>query len=502
MGTVPLLASINPETVTDKAPRILKGYYMIQDTTYDSMNLNKVTLAFSKENESLFLKTYFSDSILQFRIAFILVTFLYGSFGYLDMQVIPEYATSFHAIRFLFVIPLLVTVFILSFTPLFQKIWQLLLLICFIAAGLGISIMILLAPENYEYFGGIMLVFFAGYFFIKLRFLLATIAGWSILIVYNAGAIFYAQIPQESLINNNFFFISANIIGMFAAYNTEYYIRRSFFLNKKYNHERLAVTDANKNLEKTVEERTKELFLAKEKAEESDRLKSAFLANMSHEIRTPMNGILGFTRLLQIPNLSGKQQKKYIDIIQKSGTRMLSTVNDIVDISKIESGLVKISVSEVNISEQMKYLHSFFTPETAQKGIKLIFKNDLSEKDIKVKTDLDKFNSIVTNLIKNAIKFTNQGSIELGYRPLIENGKSKIEFHVKDTGIGIPKHRRKAIFDRFIQADVEDKQAKQGSGLGLTISKAYTKMLGGKIWVDSLEGKGTTFYFTIENINL
>lgn len=475
---------------------------MIQDTTYKSMNLNKVTLAFSKENEGLFLKNYFSDSLLQFRVAFILVTFLYGSFGYLDMQVIPEYAPTFHAIRFLFVIPLLIIVFILSFTKFFQKVWQLLLFICFIVAGLGISIMILLAPENYEYFGGIMLVFFAGYFFIKLRFFLATIAGWTILIVYNAGTIFYAQVPHELLINNNFFFISANIIGMFAAYSAEYYIRRSFFLNNKYNYERLAVTDANKNLEKTVEERTKELLLAKEKAEESDRLKSAFLANMSHEIRTPMNGILGFTRLLQKSNLTGKQQEKYIDIIQKSGTRMLSTVNDIIDISKIESGLVKLSVSEVNISEQMKYLHSFFTPETAQKGIELRLKKYISKNDIKVKTDLDKFNSIVTNLIKNAIKFTNQGSIELGYRTLDENGKNKVEFYVKDSGIGIPNHRQKAVFDRFIQADIEDKQAKQGSGLGLAISKAYAEMLGGKIWVDSQEGKGTTFYFTIENINL
>ena len=241
-----------------------------------------------------------------------------------------------------------------------------------------------------------------------------------------------------------------------------------------------------------------ELLKAKEKAEESDRLKSAFLANMSHEIRTPMNGILGFTNLLNKPNLTGEEQQKFINIIQKSGDRMLNTVNDIIDISRIESGLVELSVSEVNINEQLKYLHSFFTPEAAKKGIQLVFKNDISEQDNRIITDLEKFNSIITNLIKNAIKFTNQGAIELGYIINKENGSAKVEFYVKDSGIGIPKDRQKAIFDRFVQADIEDKQANQGSGLGLAISKAYAEMLGGKIWLDSEEDLGSIFYFTIE----
>lgn len=241
-----------------------------------------------------------------------------------------------------------------------------------------------------------------------------------------------------------------------------------------------------------------ELTKAKEKAQESDRLKSAFLANMSHEIRTPMNGILGFTNLLQQPNLTGEKQQKYIDIIQKSGDRMLNTVNDIIDISRIESGMVELSISEVNINEQLKYLHSFFSPEALKKGIQLIINNDISDQDIRFITDLKKFNSIVTNLIKNAIKFTNLGFIKLGYNIENKNGSAELKFYVKDSGIGIPKDRQKFIFDRFVQVDIEGKQAQQGSGLGLAISKAYVEMLGGKIWVDSEEGKGTTFYFTIQ----
>jgi len=471
---------------------------MIQDKTYTSMHFNKITLAFSQEDESLFLKKYYSDSIFQFRIAFILVTILYGLFGYLDTRVISEYAATFHAIRFLFVIPILLIVFLLSFTRLFQKVWQVLSLISFIAGGLGISIMIILAPVNYGYYGGMMLVFFAGYFFIKLRFFMATIGGWSILLMYNIGAIIYTHTPQEILIINNFFFISANIIGMFAAYHIEYYTRRNFILNRKLDNEKLLVLDANRNLEIKVEKRTQELLEAKEKAEESDRLKSAFLANMSHEIRTPMNGILGFMHLLQKPDPTGKKHQKYIDIIQKSSNRLLNTVNDIVDISRIESESVKISTSEVNIKEQLEYFYSFFEPEATKKGIQFILKNDLQEKNSIIKTDLEKLNSILTNLINNAIKFTNQGIIELGCKPTKKDGNlTELKFYVKDSGIGIPGNRIDAIFERFVRADIENKNAVQGSGLGLVISKAYVEMLGGKIWVESQVGKGTVFYFTV-----
>ncbi len=466
---------------------------MIQDTTYASMNYNKITLAFSEVDEQLFLKKYFSDSIFQFRVAFILVIILYGSFGYLDSRIIPEYSAAFHAIRFLFVIPILLIVFFLSFTRLFQKVWQVLLLISFIIGGFGISIMTMFAPENYAYYAGMMLVFSAGYFFIKLRFFFATIAGWSILLIYNIGAIYYTHTPDELLINNNFFFISANLIGMFAAYNIEYYTRRNFFLSQKLDNERLLVLDANKNLERTVEERTKELLKAKEQAEESDRLKSAFLANMSHEIRTPMNGILGFAELLKEPGLTGKEQQDYIRIIEKSGARMLNIINDIVDISKIEAGLMKLEIQESNINEQIQDIYTFFKPEVEAKGMNLSFSTPLPTKEAILKTDREKLYAILTNLVKNAIKYSNTGTIEIGYN----KGDGDLEFYVKDTGIGIPNDRHGAIFERFIQADIPNEWAQQGAGLGLSITKAYVEMLGGKIRVSSQVGVGSTFYFTL-----
>jgi PAS domain S-box-containing protein len=252
-----------------------------------------------------------------------------------------------------------------------------------------------------------------------------------------------------------------------------------------------------------------ELIKSKEHAEESDRLKSAFLANMSHEIRTPMNGILGFSELLKEPGLTGEQQQEYIRIIEKSGARMLNIINDIVDISKIEAGLIKLDISESNVNEQIEFIYTFFKPEVEAKGMKLSFRNSLTAKEALIKTDREKLYAILTNLVKNAIKYTNEGSIEFGYQHVVETGhalslpqKSFLQFYVKDTGIGIPKDRQEAIFHRFIQADITDKMARQGAGLGLSISKAYVEMLGGKIWVESdpnsdREGIGSTFYFTL-----
>jgi len=236
-----------------------------------------------------------------------------------------------------------------------------------------------------------------------------------------------------------------------------------------------------------------ELIKAKEHAEESDRLKSAFLANMSHEIRTPMNGILGFSELLKNPGLTGKQQQEYIGIIEKSGARMLNIINDIVDISKIEAGLMNVSIRETDINEKIEYIYMFFKPQVEEKGMQLLYRNSLPQNEAIIKTDNEKVNSILTNLVKNAIKFSEEGSIEFGY----ERRGNDLEFFVKDTGIGISKERQEAIFERFIQADISDRMARQGAGLGLSISKAYVEMLGGKIRVESEPGRGSVFYFTL-----
>ncbi|MBV5334880.1 MAG: PAS domain S-box protein [Sulfuricurvum sp.] len=241
----------------------------------------------------------------------------------------------------------------------------------------------------------------------------------------------------------------------------------------------------------------KELIRAKEQAEESNRLKSAFLANMSHEIRTPMNGILGFAELLNEPHLTVEEQQDFIQTIGISGARMLNTINNIVDVSKLESGMMKVDINETNLNEKIEFTYKFFKPEVENKGLKLLFKNGLPAKESNIKTDNEKVYGILTNLIKNAIKFTYEGSIEFGYVLKSDRMPAELEFFVKDTGVGFPENQKELIFERFRQGSDSLTRKYEGSGLGLSICKSYVEMLGGRIWVESQEGRGTTFYFTI-----
>jgi CheY-like chemotaxis protein len=172
---------------------------------------------------------------------------------------------------------------------------------------------------------------------------------------------------------------------------------------------------------------------------------------------------------------------------------MLNTINSIVDISKIESGLMKVDIKETNINEKIEFTYKFFKPEVEIKGLQFLFKSSLPAKEAIIKTDNEKVYGILTNLVKNAIKFTYEGSIEFGYE---KKGKH-LEFFVKDTGVGIPQNQQQIIFERFRQGSESHNRGYEGSGLGLSIAKSYVEMLGGEIWVESEEGKGSIFYFTI-----
>ena len=237
--------------------------------------------------------------------------------------------------------------------------------------------------------------------------------------------------------------------------------------------------------------------IALKKSTESDRLKTAFLQNISHEIRTPMNGIMGFTGLLKDTSLSGEEQQSYLDVIMISGKRMLNTLNDLMDMSMLETGQVKMNITNTNLNRELKFLHDFFELEVEKKGMKISYSSPLPDDEVTIKTDRDKLYAILTNLIKNAIKYSNDGEINIGY----SKKGDFIELYVHDTGIGIPRNRQNAIFDRFVQADIEDVKVYEGSGLGLSISQAYIEMLGGSIWVESAEGVGSKFFFTIPCIN-
>lgn len=243
-------------------------------------------------------------------------------------------------------------------------------------------------------------------------------------------------------------------------------------------------------------QRNRQLTRAKEKAEENERLKTIFLQNMSHEIRTPMNGIIGFLGLLKKPDLDPESREKYIDIVSKSGKRLLTTINNIIEISKIDSRQIEVRYSDVDIIEIVNFYYNFFLPQAMEKGIDLILKCEVPENKSVVVTDKFILDNILTNLVNNALKFTNRGAVELG----VSLEKEELKFFVRDTGIGIPVDRQKAIFDRFVQANLNMTRAHEGSGLGLAIVKAYVEILKGNIWLESKEGQGSTFYFTIPYI--
>ena len=236
-----------------------------------------------------------------------------------------------------------------------------------------------------------------------------------------------------------------------------------------------------------------DLIMAKERAEESDRLKTAFLQNISHEIRTPMNSILGFIELIQDPDITGDERKEYIEIIEKSGNRMLTTINDIINISKIEAGIVSLNIQPIDMRGLIYEVAGTFRPEAEKKGI--LINTDLPsiEQDTILNGDQEKIFAIFVNLVKNAIKYSTHGTITIGFTI----HKEQFRCFVKDNGIGISKEKQNLIFERFTRIESISSKNIEGAGLGLSIVKGYLTLMGGEISLFSETGKGSTFTFTI-----
>lgn len=254
-------------------------------------------------------------------------------------------------------------------------------------------------------------------------------------------------------------------------------------------------------LELLVEERTKELIEAKDKAQESDRLKSSFLANLSHEIRTPLNAILGFSTLLADEPLSGSEREDYKKIIQNSSNNLLDLINDVLDISRIEAGQMELVLNPVSLKGVLNDLFGIFDALMSRQNegrekrviLKINIKDSISE--IQIITDKIRLVQVLSNLISNAIKFTNKGYIEVGCNDL--PGSGMLEFYVKDTGIGIKEENLQMIFERFRKVEDDKSHLHRGTGLGLAISSQLVNLLGGKMYLTSKIGEGSVFYFTI-----
>jgi PAS domain S-box-containing protein len=237
----------------------------------------------------------------------------------------------------------------------------------------------------------------------------------------------------------------------------------------------------------------KELIKAKEKAEESDRLKSSFLANMSHEIRTPLNSIIGFSELLSDPDIDCKTKDEFAQIINTNGNQLLSIINDIVDISKIEAGQMNLSYTSINVKRLIDDISNEFSSKFNDKKIELKIKVATTDHDSIISCDELKLRQILVNLLGNALKFTEKGFTEIGY---LDKGDF-IHFYIKDSGIGIPYEFQETIFERFTQVDFGFSRKYGGNGLGLPISKSFVELMGGKMWLESVPDIGSSFYFSI-----
>ncbi len=416
------------------------------------------------------------------RLALLLGIAMYGGFGLLDIYHMASNYEVAWFIRFAVVIPLLVITFALSFWKKMLHFSKVILFLLMSFGQFGIIFMIALSkptdPAYFTYYAGLILVMLWASFVFMLKFRATAYIAISTVLFYNIFAIWQQKVllakDQEiwSLyLGNNYFLISSAILVLIAAYQLDSYFSKISLANQALAAEQ------------------QRLKIAKDKAEESDRLKTVFLQNMSHEIRTPMNGILGFIDIMKEPDLTKAEQDQYFDIVVKSGERLLSTINDIIEISKIETGQTTYNLSVVSVNERISFFYEFFRHEAAKKGNRLVLTIPQNTEAVRFETDVHKLDGILTNLIKNAIKFTQKGEINIGYT--IE-GKV-IRFFVNDTGIGIPKDKQQQIFDRFVQANLNLNRQHEGSGLGLSIVKAYADLMKGKVWVESEVGVGSSF---------
>ncbi len=481
------------------------------------MTYNFFTLSFTGEWEHLepeFIKSHFRESIVWVRIALVIAIFFYTIFGILDAIIAPDQKNIFWIIRYAVFCPAATLVLLWTFHPGYEKYAQPCMFFLCLLAGLGIELMVIIAGPlaTYSYYAGIILVLITIYTFIRMRFLWAVACSWLLVICYQIGAIWIAHTPTVMLINNNFFFVSANIFCMLAGYSIELNMRRRFFSSFKLEQEKNKVSRINRELEHRVTERTAQLESANldlqdavrkaedlaKKAEVANVAKSEFLANMSHEIRTPMNGIIGATELVMAEELS-PEVKKYIRIIHDSGHLLLNIINDVLDFSKIESGRLEMEKIPFNLDEILERIMEMFFSRAKEKGVVLSLKKSPDLPEILV-GDAMRLRQVITNLVGNAVKFTGSGdTITIGVgqkRSGTDPDKVLLDMYVKDTGMGIKPEHQEKLFSPFTQADASSTRKYGGTGLGLTISRKLIHMMQGEIHVQSEYGKGTIVYFT------
>lgn len=435
---------------------------------------------------------HYYNSQNHIRVAIVAGVLMYSLFGILDLYMMPQTYKYAWFIRFVCIATVSAAIYSFTYSRNFNKYARIALTFLVVVSQLGIVSMVYFAKSNegayWGYYVGLILVILWAALIFRLSIPEVVFTSVTNILMYNAVAIGLQKMhkyPHDTLefaylINNNFFLISTSLLAVLGAYQINNY-KKSLKA-----HNRLL------SLEKA------ELFKAKKKAEESDKLKSAFLANVSHEIRTPMNAILGFGELLKENDLPPRKREEYFDIIKSKGNQLLNLINDIIDLSKIESNTVSINPAPFHLNFLLDELQISYkrtiTHENRTNDLKLIFIKGLPDQKTWIKADANRLKQVFSNLLDNALKFTRKGEITVGYE-LIDS--EFLKFYVQDTGIGIPKDKQSVIFDRFRQVYEDKTLLNHGTGLGLSIVKSLVELAEGKIWVESEPNEGSTFYFTL-----
>lgn len=504
---------------------IFRGNLFGMPTTgRDDWKLNRITLAFTgeiKKYEDDFREDYYNRSINPMRFSLILSIFFFGIFAFLDAILLPELKNMFWLIRFGVITPVLIGVIGFSLTPGFKKFMQPVLSATMYLTGLSIIVMIIFAAnvaDHYTYYAGLILIFIIGYTFIKARFIYATIVGWSIVASYEVAAIWISDTPIEILINNNFFFISANVIGMFISYFMEQSVRRDFYMRILLEKEQEKVKAANNALEKSVQERTRQLTLAnkdlkkeieirKHHEKEKTKLEGQLLqlqkmetigtlaGGIAHDFNNILTPILGYTEMA-LEELSDESILRYdIEQINSAAIRGKDLVQQILTFSRqVDFDKKPLKLDDV-VQEVLKLIRASF-PSSIE------IQQDLDTNCGTVLADSTQMHQIIMNLCTNAYHaMMNTGGVlsvsldkqSVGARQISGSGKIQkgnyVRLIIADTGHGMDKRTMERIFEPFFTK----KEVGSGSGLGLSVVHGIVSNYNGAIEVESQPGKGSKF---------
>lgn len=480
---------------------------MLKRTSLYEKGVNPVLLLFNDRSvEQRFKQLYLAHTRLQMRIAVAVAVLLYALFSIMIAESTQSIPNNLLLLRILIVVPLAVAFIIFTYHPKYNNLAEPILATLLSIGGAAVLLFYIMSQHSgivfYHY--GLILVFMYIFTLIKLRFCWSAWISLAILLLYELVIIILYPFNAQ-LLFVNIFVVTGFFVSAIAGYYNELMMRNEFILKEEISTQKEMLDEVNISLEEEVQKRTLELLkankaLSKEKlkAESSERLKSAFLANISHEIRTPLTRIVGFSELLAKANINQEKRQKYSEVLEENANQLLTVINDIIELSNIQSDNISLSKTSFNLHLFLDEFSPFIADELKKQNkmdvVQFSIAKQWSYDSFSITTDQFRLRKVMMNLLQNAVKFTMEGEIQLSYRVRTDN---YIEFSIRDTGIGIEDENQEFIFDYFRQGQEGANRNYGGMGVGLSISKGIVRSLGGKIWVNSSISSGSTFYFTV-----